>query len=437
MRQCISLFLCLLLLAGCAHPLTFSAPGTFYYCRTEPVFSGTEGIVAPEERELSQAGGSLEALVELYCAGPEDPTLFSPLPRDCQARQVQLERDTLRLQFDQSLAQLSGIELTLVCACLAQTFLPLTGAQKLVLTAQNTLLSGQSALTCSLQDLDFQDNSLDRLQETCTIYYTDSRRRYLIPQEVRVNLASEESPELDLLQRMTNAPSGSGLRSALPRGTEFQSVRVEDGLCTVDLNRNFDYSRFQTSHAQLLSLMAVVNTLTSLEHIERVEFTIDGNLLIRYGNLSITAPLARDPRFLGPVRTGLGEVDGTLYVYHAEEAGLIELPARLHRTGAVDLAEVVMNALLSDPGTNGFATGIPGGTRLLGLNLEEGLCTVDLSTEYLQQPEKLFLAGRVIAASLCALEDISQVCITVNGGVPQGFPPELFGVLSPNSGWFL
>ncbi len=436
MKQKICMLLCLaLLLSGCVQPQLPASPGTFYYCRTAPTYSGTDAIIAPEERDLPQT--DLEALVELYCQGPQNTDLASPLPKGCRAVSVTRERDVLRICFDQSLAQLNGIELTLASACIARTFLPLAGAQTLVLTAQNALLDGQSALKLTLEELNLQDNSLDQLQEICTIYYTDRSRRYLIAQEVRINLASEESLELDLLERMLTAPSGSDLRVALPRGTEFQSVRVEDGLCTVDLSRNFDYSRFHTSSSQLLSLMAVVNTLTALEHIQRVEFTIEGQLLIRYGNISITQAMGRDERFLGPVRTGLGEVDGTLYLFHGEETGLIGIPIRLHHTGAFTLEELVMNALLSDSGTNGFFTGIPERTRLLNLRVEDGHCMVDLSEEYLSKPELLPVSGRVIAATLGALDGVSQVTITVNGSIPQDMPLEYFEKLSPNSGWFL
>ncbi len=421
-----------LLVAGCT-PAAPENPGLFYYCRREPSYAGAQGIIAAEERELT---GSLEELVALYCQGPKDLTLTSALPKGCTLREARLEESVLKLSFDKRLAKLSGIELTLAVGCLARTFLPLTGAEQLVLSAEGALLDGQTSLALGLDDLQLEDDSLQRLHETLTVYYTDDDRRYLIAQEVTLNLAALENPEQELLSRLTTAPAGSTLRSPLPTGTQIRSVTVEGGLCTVDLSSQFSYNRFQSPRAQLLSLMAMVNTLTALEHIQEVEFTLKGQLLIRYGSISIGKPLVQDSRFLGPVRRGLGEVDGTIYLLQGEDRTLLAIPTRLRQSQTLSSEEVVMATLLGDSGRNALTSGIPAGTRLLGIRREEGHCIVDLSGEYMSQPQNLLSAGRAIAASLCALEGIETVSITVEGTVPVEQDAALFTELTPSANWF-
>ena len=191
------------------------------------------------------------------------------------------------------------------------------------------------------------------------------------------------------------------------------------------------------SVAQCLSLLSVVNTLTALEGIDRVEFTVEGNVLIRYGSLAITEPLVQDERCVGPVRTSLGEQEAVLYLVHGSEGTLVPIPARLRPTASTSMPELVVRALLSDPGTNGIRSCIPAGTSLLGLRLENGICTVDLSGEYLDQPSQISFSCRVLAASLCALDGINGVKIRVNGSVPEGFDAEYFGILVPEADWFL
>ena len=62
---------------------------------------------------------------------------------------------------------------------------------------------------------------------------------------------------------------------------------------------------------------------------------------------------------------------------------------------------------------------------------------MDLSREYLDNPAQILLSGRVIAASLCTLEEVSQVQILVDGTIPADYDSKLFGPLCPNSDWFL
>ena len=127
MKRTLLLLLCLsLLFTGCAKA-SFTEPGIFYYHRTDTAFRGSEGVVAPETRELAGISDDLKTLLSLYCEGPRDPSLESPLPSDAAVLGHILYNEVLTLRFNDSLSKLSGVELTVAAGCLARTFLPLTG----------------------------------------------------------------------------------------------------------------------------------------------------------------------------------------------------------------------------------------------------------------------------------------------------------------------
>ena len=214
-------------------------------------------------------------------------------------------------------------------------------------------------------------------------------------------------------------------------------MSVENGLCTVDVSEEFDTRRFYAMSAQCLTLLSVVNTLTALEEIDRVEITVEGDLLIRYGALSITGPLVMDERCIGPVRTGLGEMEAVLYLVHGSEKLLVAVPAILRPGTSTTVPELVVKSLLADPGTNGIRSCIPAGTKLLSTKVDNGVCTVDLSSEYLSQPGDLISANRVLVATLCAIDGVKGVKILVNGAVPAEFEGQWTGVLTPDDDWFL
>ena len=95
-----------------------------------------------------------------------------------------------------------------------------------------------------------------------------------------------------------------------------------------------------------------------------------------------------------------------------------------------------MRLLLKDTSVNDLQTRIPAGTQLNSIRVERRICHVDLSEEFLDHADPTW-AIRVITASLCTLDGISAVRITVNGAVPEGYDPNLFGVLTPKDAWFL
>ena len=435
--------ICIILILSLSAPLfgcgqtELRSPGTFYYYRTETIFSDTDGVLAPEAHELYGIEDDLDAILALYCEGPTDRKLENPLPSGCAVPRYTLEEETLKLHFDEDFAALTGVELTIAAGCLARTFLPLTGAETLILTADGALLNGETAMSLTLSDLGLRDNSLDLLHGTYTVYYTGADRRYLVGQSLSVNLSTREELPMLLLEQMHTPPSGTGLRSVLPDGCRVLGVTVKDGLCTVDLSAEFDSHRFYSHTGQILSLMGIVNTLCALEEIEQVDFTVEGSLLIHYGALTIPGPLVADERVIGPVRTALGERDGTIYLTEGKDSALIPMPTRLRQSGAVSEPELILRSLLSDPGTNGLGTCIPEGTALNSIRVEKRICRVDLSKEYLSAPDSLLTAGRVITASLCELEGISAIYITVDGGIPEDFDSRLFGILVPSDDWFL
>jgi germination protein M len=340
------------------------------------------------------------------------------------------------LHFAPELADLSGVELTLAATCVTRTFLPLTGCTKLIFTAEDRRLNGEAALELTLDDLYLRDDSMDRLRGEYVVYYTDDSHRYLIGRSITTDLTNQEDLPALLLEQMRTPPEGTRLHSLIPPDTQIRSAVLDNGSCSIDLSQAFVTNRFYSHTEQLLTLTGIVNTLCNISQIRRVEFSVEGDLLLNYGALSISGSLIPDERSLGPVRTGLGELEATVYLAHGQQPGLFPIPVRLQQTAGLSQAALVMRLLLSDTGENDLQTYIPTGTRLNSIRVERRICHVDLSEEFLDKADPTW-AIRVITASLCTLDGVSAVRVTVNGSVPEGYDPNLFGVLTPKDAWFL
>ena len=115
MKRTISLMLFLTLTLGlyACEQTQLHTPGTFYYLRSETSYTGSDGVFAPEQRELDGIRDDLGSILALYCQGPITAGLENPLPADAALLSHSLENDVLTLEFSAHLAQLNGIELTL------------------------------------------------------------------------------------------------------------------------------------------------------------------------------------------------------------------------------------------------------------------------------------------------------------------------------------
>lgn len=438
MRKRIALLLCaalLLTLSGCSAD-TPMVEKQFFYRRSGIDHASADGVIGSEGRDIS-AYSDTGAILQAYLSGPESQELESPFPRDSRVLSWELRNDTLHLTMNEAFCALTGIELTIACTCILRTMTGICPVTSIQFQAEDGLLGDEKVLTFSEGSVSLYDDSLDQSRSEFTVYYTDRQRRYLLAEEISVNLATENDLVRHLVEAMMTPPENSSLLSALPSGTELLDYSINDGLCTLNFSLDFERSGWARCEAQRLTLLSIVNTLTQLEGIQQVEFCTEGDLLVQYRHLTISAPFVRDESAIGPVRTGMSEFDATLYLANGPELYLAAVPTPLRQTSGISQPELVVTALLEYAPLNGFQSTIPENTVLNGVELRNGICTIDLSSEFLSTQDHLPISVRSIVASVCALEGVYSAQITVDGQTPDGDIAPLFAVLSPQPDWFL
>lgn len=125
------LLIAVLCLSGCAiGQEQFKDPVTFYYLRDysdldnrDTFFS--EGAIGSEFREASGHRNDLNYLLSIYLQGPLDENLRSPFPIGCRPIDIRQDDGTLYLVLSPVVTELSEMELTVACACLAKTCMEL------------------------------------------------------------------------------------------------------------------------------------------------------------------------------------------------------------------------------------------------------------------------------------------------------------------------
>ena len=165
MKKCISFLLCLCILlciCGCAHHVEApQAPVRFYYPRTMDTIQYTAGSGAftYEARESAGYTDNLPYLLNLYFRGPTDPTLQNPFPTATSVTELKIYGNYAFLTVSDSFAQLTGMELTVACACLTQTVAALTGVESLCLRTNTLPFGNDEQLLLHVSDFLFVDDT--------------------------------------------------------------------------------------------------------------------------------------------------------------------------------------------------------------------------------------------------------------------------------------
>ncbi len=78
----------------------------------------------------------------------------------------------------------------------------------------------------------------------------------------------------------------------IPKGTKLISIEKQDQKVVVDLSKEFMEGQKGTSNDTLLSIGAIVNTLTVLEGIQEVRIMIEGKAVEKINGIDMTNPFA-------------------------------------------------------------------------------------------------------------------------------------------------
>ncbi|MBE6933211.1 MAG: hypothetical protein E7464_07530 [Ruminococcaceae bacterium] len=439
MRRLLCLFLAMLLmLSGCmGQSPAKTEDGVLFYYRNadEKAYFSETGIMAAENRTIRWEQQSIAGLMEVYLQGPISPGLSSPFPKGLRLLETRILPGEITLIFDDSLSSLSAVGLRVAAGCIARTLWEYSGYETVILQAESQLLDGEEQLVLRPAEFVLSDNSAGQPNAPVRLYFADPQGRFLMEEQRSKPADIAMSQQEYILRSLITGPQSESLSPTIPRGTMLLSVSVQDGACLVDFSAEFRQNRPEQELQERMTIFSVVNSLTQLEEIETVEILVEGSPVERYLYLDLAQPLTEDSRLIGPVRSGMGEFDATLYVCLNGEEKLAAFPMRLQETVDAARVETVLKALSVFHASNGYYSPLAQYGKVQSVRTEEGSIHVEFAEGLMEQckteAERTALL-RSIVATLSSLDEIDDIFLYEDGtDIP--LTPELS---RPTGDWF-
>lgn len=147
MKKYLPLLLITLFLVGCVQPPQIADPVSFYYIPAEDLeeedFAAEVSYIRADVRDKAQLGDSLNLILSAYLRDPASTSgLKSPFPAHTYLFSVSQDNNVASVVLSTEFAQLQNMDLTIACACLARTCMELTGADTVLISAENAQLDG-------------------------------------------------------------------------------------------------------------------------------------------------------------------------------------------------------------------------------------------------------------------------------------------------------
>lgn len=249
------------------------------------------------------------------------------------------------------------------------------------------------------------DNTL--IAEKCSIVKTDDRKQL-------INSVEEAYRE---------GPKTPNLIKAIPDGVDFEIINkdtVNGNVLDVDITKGFTQLK---ESARLVCVGSIVYTFSDISFIENVRLSVDGKNIADTYNMygSNTASLNEENVVNNPIINPekINRQKVVLYFLSKEGNGLVAEERSIEVKQSQTLEYQIVEQLILGPEDNDNMAAMPQGTKIKDIKTEEGICYVNLSSEFVNKlsgstnNEKFVIYS--IVNSLTELNSVNKVQFLIEG----------------------
>lgn len=212
---------------------------------------------------------------------------------------------------------------------------------------------------------------------------------------------------------------------AIPEGVEVESWEIDHGCLKLDFNSAYHKLDVIT---EILCRLAVVRTMTQIEGIDSVSFSVHGAPLTD-NNGTAVGRMTIDSFVENPGEQINSFQHATLDLYFAnmEGDGLVKETQEVYYNSNISMEKLVVEHLILGPKKEEAQKTIPDQTKLINIAVVDGACYVNLDENFrnqnyeIQEPVVVYS----IVDSLASLDNIDTVQISVNGDTSGKYRDDL------------
>ena len=153
MKRSLAIFLIfamLLTLTACQQqPEELRSTVTVYYKASDIQYGSAEGVIIPCALDATGHESDTVYLLDAYFSNILTEAYAITFPRSTRVVSLNLDGLTAKIVLNDEFASLTGLNLSIACACLTQTLIELTGCHEVIISAEGSQLDGNNFITLS------------------------------------------------------------------------------------------------------------------------------------------------------------------------------------------------------------------------------------------------------------------------------------------------
>lgn len=294
-------FMVILLLSGCQVKSNENAKEStyhLYYIDKEETMVVEEGF----EPEGSTTEELLDEFVNALDIDSENVNNKKAKPETVKISSYHIDEKLLYLNFNSKYLEMSKIREILLRAALTRFFTQIPGIEYVsIYINDQPLIDTNGDLVGILTPDNFTNNSGEDInfyqKGKFTLYFADKTGKKLVEENVEIFYNSNLSKEKLVIDQLIKGPITDDIFATLSSNTKLISVSTKDNTCYVNFNEGFEERIGEVSGT--IAIYSVVNSLTELSGINKVQISINGEIDRVYReNIDLETVFERDLNLL-------------------------------------------------------------------------------------------------------------------------------------------
>ncbi|NLO89769.1 MAG: GerMN domain-containing protein [Clostridia bacterium] len=244
-----------------------------------------------------------------------------------------------------------------------------------------------------------------------TVYFaTDDG--YMVPVTYSVNKSSSGNVVKFAVEKLLLGPESKYLLRTIPEETKLRNWHINSHTVVVDFSKEF--LKMDSRDQVVMAVNSLCLTLGNIPEIKDVQILVEGKVVEKIHGVNTDQPLEK--QYIN--YSGEMNPEATYKVYFSDPYAMYMVPVTLAASANANLPRKAVEDLLHGPYTEGLGPTVMRGTRLLGLDVEDGTATVNLSGEALgygggSTAEIMFVKSLLL--TLGQFPEVKRVQILIEG----------------------
>ena len=254
--------------------------------------------VFPEEREVEVKDGAImKAAVEALLDGPSDVSLRKAIPDGTRLLGINRKENLAIVDFSKEYNLTNSTGDAIARVAVVNTLTGIPGIEKVKILVEGKELLGKTGKPLGELGrvmLDAQGHPVQGEVKYITVYFGNANADKVVAEKREVCLKQGETLEKLVFEELSKGPVQQGLYPVIPKGTRLLSIETKNGLCFLNLSREFVDNHPGGSAGEAITINSIVNSLTELPDINKVQFMIEGKTEEVFIHVMFDKPFSRN-----------------------------------------------------------------------------------------------------------------------------------------------